>query len=342
MRFPYLALLLAACGANAPAQAAPASAPAPKYDVRAIPIPGATPGVFLDYIAWDRAHGKVWVPAGGTGVVAVIDAKTDAVQTVERFPTKEVERRGQKRVVGPSAATVGVGYVYVGDRASAIVCAVDASELKKGECATLPSQPDGLAFVAGRSEIWVTTPVEQSITILDVGAPKAPRVIETMKLAGAPEGFAVDDARHLFFTNLEDKDKTLVIDSATRGVVKSMAPNCGEAGPRGLAVDSERKLLMVACTDHVVVLDEAGKEVGRLAAGDGIDNLEYVPAAHRLYVAAARAGTMTIADLAASGALEQRAVVTTAEGARNPVAVDGGKVYLTDSAHGGVLVVTPK
>lgn len=342
MRFVPPVLTLLACAAHPPPKVAPASAPTPQYVVRSIPIPGATPGVFLDYLAYDRAHGKLWVPAGGTGVVAVIDVKTDAVQTVERFPTQEVERRGQKRIVGPSAAAVGVGYVYVGDRAGAIVCAVDATELKKGECALLPSQPDGLAFVGGRSEVWVTTPLEQSITVLDVSAGKNPRVIETMKLGGETEGFAVDDDRHLFFTNLEDKDKTLVIEIPTRGVVKAMSPKCGEAGPRGLAVDSDRKLLMVACTDHVVVLDEGGRAVGRLDAGEGIDNLDYVPATHRLYVAAARAGTLTIAELGASGELTKRAVVPTTEGARNAIVVDGGKVYLTDPAHGGVLVVEPR
>src|SRR5262249_35871129 len=176
----------------------------------------------------------------------------------------------------------------------------------------------------------------------DVSAGKNPRVIETMKLGGETEGFAVDDDRHLFFTNLEDKDKTLVIEIPTRGVVKAMSPECGEAGPRGLAVDSDRKLLMVACTDHVVVLDEGGRAVGRLDAGEGIDNLDYVPATHRLYVAAARAGTLTIAELGASGELAKVAVVPTTEGARNAIAVDGGKGYPTRPAPRRALLVTPR
>jgi DNA-binding beta-propeller fold protein YncE len=184
--------------------------------------------------------------------------------------------------------------------------------------------------------------MEQSLTILDVKTPQLPKVVETMKLDGEPEGFAVDDERHLFFTNLEDKDRTLVINSATRGVVKAWSTGCGEGGPKGLAVDTDRKLLMVACPDHVKVFDEAGKQVGRLDAGAGIDNLDYVQSTHRLYVAAARAGTLTIAELTAAGALESRAVIPTNEGARNPVAVDGGKVYLTNTKGGGVLVVTPR
>ena len=38
---------------------------------------------------------------------------------------------------------------------------------------------------------------------------------------GEPEGFAVDDARGLFYTNLEDKDRTLAIDLKTRQITKT-------------------------------------------------------------------------------------------------------------------------
>ena len=49
--------------------------------------------------------------------------------------------------------------------------------------------PDGLAYVAERSEVWVTTPRDKSIRILD-----AKTLAEKAKLTfdGNPEGFAVD------------------------------------------------------------------------------------------------------------------------------------------------------
>jgi hypothetical protein len=77
-------------------------------------------------------------------------------------------------------------------------------------------------------------------------------------------------------------------------------------------------------------------------AGAGVDNIDYVPASRRLYVAAARAGTLTVGELGADGSLSARAVAPTTQGARNAVVTAGGKVYLTDPQHGGVLVLAPR
>src|SRR5262249_43755833 len=127
--------------------------------LRSIALPGApADGVFMDYLAYDRAHHRVWVPAGNTGSVDVIDVTSGAVTRIEGFPTQEMERRGKKRIVGPSSATVGGSHVYVGNRGDSSVCAVDASSLKKAGCVTLDSMPDGLAYVAATHEVWVTTP----------------------------------------------------------------------------------------------------------------------------------------------------------------------------------------
>jgi DNA-binding beta-propeller fold protein YncE len=317
----------------------PATTPAPLV-ARAIALPGAGNEVFLDYIVYDRERRRVWVPAGGSGKVDVIDAVTDALTPIAGFATAEQERRGRKRMVGPSAVTVGDGVVYVGDRADSTVCAVDAATLERGGCAVLPSMPDGVAYVAARKEVWVTAPGDRSLILVDVSAPRAPRVAGAMKVDGEPEGYAVDGER--FFTNLEDKDRTLVIDTASRAVVKTWSPGCGEDGPRGVAYAADAKLLLVACTDHIVVLDAGGRQVGRLDTGAGVDNLDYVAGIRRVYAAAGRAGRMVVAELSPDGKLTQRGAVATAEGARNVVATETGKAYVIDPRHGGVLVVAPR
>ena len=121
----------------------------------------------MDYLAYDPAHDRVWVPAGNTGSVVVVDAGTDRVTTIEGFRTAAIERHGTKRTVGPSSATAGDGVVYVGNRADASVCAVDAASVRMGPCLQLDSMPDGLAYVASRKEVWVTTPRDRSIVVLD-------------------------------------------------------------------------------------------------------------------------------------------------------------------------------
>jgi DNA-binding beta-propeller fold protein YncE len=285
----------------------------------------------------------VWVPAGGTGNAVVIDSKTRELRTLDKFPTKEVDWRGQKRLVGLSSATVGNGFVYVGNRADASVCAVDAKTLERGGCVTLPGSPDGLAFVARTKEVWVTTPRDQAIVILDVSQPSAPKVGGSFKLEGGPEGYAVDDDRGIFYTNLEDKDRTLAIDVATRKVTATWMPQCGEDGPRGLAIEPKERLLMVACTDHVEVLDAAkdGRILSKLDTGEGVDNLGYLAGQRLLYAAAGKAGALTVAHLDAKGNLRQTAHVATAPGARNAVVSDDGTAFVADGREGKILVVKP-
>src|SRR5213595_1819684 len=104
------------------------------YELKPIALPGANGAVALDYFAYDPATGKVWVPASNLGSVVVIDEKTDAVSQVAGFKTGEIERRGQKRTVGPTAASIGDGVVYIGNRGNGAICIIDAKTLTRGEC----------------------------------------------------------------------------------------------------------------------------------------------------------------------------------------------------------------
>ncbi|MCU1277864.1 MAG: methylamine dehydrogenase heavy chain family protein [bacterium] len=203
--------------------------------------------------------------------------------------------------------------------------------------------PDGLAYVESAKEVWVTTPRDKSINIVDVSTPGTLTIKQKISFDGEPEGYAVDDARGIFYTNLEDKDRTLSIDIKSKQIVKTWLPSCGEDGPKGLALDHAANFLFVACADKVKVLDAGhdGKELSLLATGDGVDNIDYVEARRELFVGAGRAARLTVASVDAQGKLTAAAVVTTSNGARNPVASDDGTAYLTDSPEGKILVVTP-
>lgn len=311
--------------------------PGPNVPPHAILLPGATGPVALDYLAYDPAHDRVWIPAGGTGRVDVIDAKTEQVTPIEGFATKEVKRRGKTMLQGPSSAAVGDGVVYVGNRADASVCAVDAASLAKGECTTLDKSPDGLAYVAATKELWVTTPRDKSIRIFDVSAPGHPVAKDKIALEGEPEGFAVDNARGVFYTNLEDKDQTLAIDIKTHAIASTWAPKCGEDGPRGLALDGSR--LFVVCPDHIETLDPAGNIVGTLTVGKGLDAIDVLPARHLVAAAAGGVGHIEFATLDADGQILHVASVTTAKGARNAVLSAEGTAFVAVGPSGSILVV---
>src|SRR6185312_2988442 len=101
-----------------------------------IALPGGPP-VGMDYLAYDAANGRVWVPAGNTGNVDVIDVATGKVTPVGGFPTAPSTRPGRPNR-GPSSAAVGDGQIWIGDRADDSVCAVDARTLARGRCIHLP------------------------------------------------------------------------------------------------------------------------------------------------------------------------------------------------------------
>src|SRR5262249_48838629 len=161
-------------------------------------------------------------------------------------------------------------------------CAFDPRTLAKRACHTLDSSPDGLAAVPSRQEVWVTTPRDKSIRVLD-----GKTLAEKAKLTfdGNPEGFAGDAKRGRFYPNLEDKARTLAIDLGSHKTVETWNPACGEDGPRGLRVDTETGYLFVACTARVEVLDAAhgGGVLSSVDTGDGVDDIDYAPGTHRLY-----------------------------------------------------------
>jgi DNA-binding beta-propeller fold protein YncE len=302
-------------------------------------LPGTSGPAFLDYIAYEHAHERVWVPVGTTGSVDVLDIASGNFTRIDGFKTVDREVNGKKRTFGPSAASVGDGFVYIGNRASNEVCPVDVTTLKPGKCLKLATGTDGVAYVAAVKEVWVTTPKDQALTVLDAAKPSGLALKTVVKTDGAPEGYAVDDAHGLFFTNLEDKGGTVVVDVKTHKLRATWNAGCGADGPRGIAFDAKDNFAIVACTDHVQVLDGAhdGAMLGKLDVGAGVDNIDFVDG--KLYVAAGKAASLTIARIGDKGQLAVVATGDTSDGARNAVADANGNTYVADSLGGRLLVI---
>lgn len=301
------------------------------YKAHTITLPGGTAdGIAMDYIGYHAATNTVWIP-GNVGTVYVIDAATAKIRQVTGFPTKEVTIRDRKRLLGPSSVTFGDGKVYIGNRGDSSVCAVDPKTLERGKCEVLASMPDGLAYVAPTKEVWVTTPRDKSIRILDAATLKEKT---TLTFEGNPEGFAVDAKRHRFYTNLEDKDRTLAIDLTSHKIEATWNPACGEDGPHGLRADETSGHLFVACSAKVEVLNAAGDGaiLSSIDTGNGVDDFDYAAGSREVYAGAARDAKLTIAHADPAGKLTLVATVPTAAGARNPAVTKNGDVYL---AHGG-------
>jgi DNA-binding beta-propeller fold protein YncE len=111
----------------------------------------------------------------------------------------------------------------------------------------------------------------------------------------------------------------------------SWKPGCGSEGPRGLAFDKVHDFLVVACTDHLQVLDagHGGLRLGSLDVGPGIDDIDW--SGGKVYAAASKAAKLVVASLDGQGQLAVVATGETSEGARNAVADATGTAYVADS-----------
>jgi DNA-binding beta-propeller fold protein YncE len=295
----------------------------PKFTVTPLQLPDTKGLVTLDYVAYDSANRRLWVPAGNTGNVDVIEASTDHIRAIDGFPVTRIVLRGQPRLVGPSSVAIGDGVVYVGNRADSKVCIIDARTLVPGNCiafapasAGMASAPDGLLYVAATHELWATSgapPIgipaaDPSIKIFSASRPGALSFARKISLPASAEGYAVDDLHGIFYTNLEEIGRTVAIDVHKRTVVSNWR-SCDN--PSGIAVDSRRGFVFVPCTDH--------------------NNIDYSQAAQ-----------LTIAHVDDKGTPTVEAVVPTAKGARSVVAGPDGSAYLIDPLEGRILRVERK
>ena len=314
------------------------------YTTRTLALPDHGKGnITMDYIAYDPTTGYVWVPAINIGSVDVVDTSNDSVREIPDFATNEVELGGRKRVQGPSGVSVGEGVVYIGDRADSSVCAIDEKTLARKNCGHIDSTPDGVVYVAATKEVWVTAPRDNSVRILDS---QTLNQKEKLTFEGRPEGYAVDGKRGRFYMNYEDKDLTTAIDLKTHKTVAKWPSSCGEDGPHGISIDQNSGFLFVACSTRAEVLDAGhnGEKLSSIDTGDGVDDLNYSPATHTLYVGAARAAQLTVATVDGAGKLTLVAQVPTHQGARNGVVTKNGTVYLAHSQLGqlpGLIVAAP-
>lgn len=336
-----------------------AQLPAPNsgYELKRISLPGANGAIALDYFAYDRKTGKLWVPASNTGSVDVIDGKTDAVSQISGFKTGEVELRGRKVTLGPTAVAIGDGVVYVGNRGDWSLCTIDSQSLERGDClqvaptsAGREAAPDGVVYVSATRELWITTgapplgieSADKSMQVFDASDPRHLKRKTKIPLEGSAEGYAVDSKRGLFYTNIEESGTTVAIDVHTHKVVANWNP--GSKQLQGLALDNTRGFLFVACSDHVVNLDVAadGKVIDSLQTGAGLDNIDYSPEQKSLYAAASQVPALCIAEVDNNGKFHLKATVPTVKGVRSVVAATGDIAYMIDPLEGCILKLTHK
>ena len=322
------------------------------YEFKRIALPGASGAVALDYFAYNGATAELWVPASNTGSVDVIDEKTDVVSQIRGFKTGEIERRGRKIIVGPTAASIGDGVVYIGNRGERTLCVVEAKTRERGNCVPTPTgvTSDGVVYVAATKELWVTNrpapsssgDAAKAVEVFDASDPLHLKWKAKIPLDGLAEGYAVDNGRGLFYTNIEDAGTTVVIDVRSQEIVAKW--KVGSTDLQGLALDPARRFLFVACADHVVALNAGrdGKMLDSIQTGAGLDNVDYSPERKLLYAAASEVARLTIAEVSDDGKFHLKATVPTVKGVRGVLAAGDETAYMIDPNEGCMLKLVHK
>lgn len=329
---PLLLAALLAALAPAGALAAP---PAPPAAV--IAIPGGAHGIGFDDIGFAAPLDRVTIPAGATGNLVLLDPATRAATVIAGVSAAHAGDRRHDE--GTTSAVAAEGYLFASNHDPAEVVTLDPRTRTVLARTPLAGGPDYVRYVARTHEIWVTEPDRHQIEVFRLAlAPKPALTPETtIAIPGGPESLVIDDARDRAYANLW-KSTTVEIDVAAHRVVAQWPNTCG--GSRGLALDAQRDHLFVACTEGKVVTlapGEDGRVLASAPAGAGIDIISYAAPRQHLYVPGARAATLTVFDVAPSGALRPLATYRTAAGAHCVTSDDAGHVFVCDPRGGDIL-----
>lgn len=324
-----LAALVATLAAPVPLRAQPVP--------ESIAVPGGGSGVGFDDLGWSADLRRVLVPAGGTGMLLLLDPRDWALTKIGNLSEQRTYTGGHDD--GVTSADAGRGFVFAVDRTARRLLVIQPEDGRVVASSRLGGSPDYVRFVVPTGEVWVTEPDEERIEIFRLeGNPAAPLHDANLEVPGGPESLVVDVARERAYANLW-KGKTVALNVRNRSIVATWGNGC--EGSRGLALDADRGFVFVGCAEGAgVTLDaKTGRVVSRLRAGKGVDVIAYDPGRRHLYLPGGKSATLSILAVGADGALSLAGEVPTAAGGHCVATDDAGHVYVCDPRGGKILVI---
>ncbi len=161
-----------------------------------------------------------------------------------------------------------------------------------------------------------------------------------LAVSAHPEALDIDlgdGENQRVFANIADSNEIAVLDGNGKAVTTTWKlKDAGHNVP--IAYDAEDRLLYVACRTPatLLALDAAtGKEISRMATGEGADDLFYDTNRHRVYVISG-AGEVDVYQSSAKGELRPLGVIHTASGAKTALFVPSlSKLYVGVPGTGG-------
>ena len=264
------ALLLFSLAGGASAQQA-TSPLMPFQLVDAVNLAGNSPE--WDYLAWDKAHARLFIGRRGGGL-AVYDPAT-------------------RRVVATIADSAGAGaatLVPALDRSFSVnedgsMTVFVLSTLKTIRRVKIAEDADSAVFEPATGQLLLLSGDSKRITFVDA---KTLAVRSTLATASAKLEASAADGNGRVFIAERDRNAVVVIDARTRSVVAEW-PLAGCNQPTGLALDEVKHRLFAGCRgDHPVlaVIDAiTGRVIGTPDLGRGNDGVVWDAASGRVFTA---------------------------------------------------------
>ena len=301
-----------------------------------VPVPNGKQGIGFDDLIFASGLDKVLVPGGRTGTLYLIDPSTYGIETIKGFSAQEGYYGGHGQSV--TSADEGEGLIFIADRDTQRLYAVDPKTGAGLASALLAGKPDYVRFMKDCREVWVTQPSSEQIEVFKFSAGK-PTLTHLMfiEVPGGPESLIEDQARQRAYTHLWE-GKTAVIDVHTHRIIGQWPNGC--EGSRGIALDERQGFLFAGCAEgKAVVLDlnRNGQIRSHLSTGAGVDVIGYNASLRHLYLSGEISATLSVIGVSNEGQLSLLGTGRAASGAHCVTGDDQKNIWVCDPYHGRLL-----
>ncbi len=307
-----LVFLLAAAPAPIGQESAP-PAPLPAPLALAARIPLADVDGRIDHLALDAARAHLFVAALAQGALLAVDLEKRAVW---------------KRIDGLREPQ---GVLYLADTDAVWVAEGDGDALDVYAGATLASvqrlklgpDADNLRYDAGAHEVWLGY-ASGALALIGAAERKA---LGRVRLAGHPEGFALETKGTRVFANVPSERGISVVERAKKEQVGFWPIESAQANYPIALLESEKRLA-VGCRSpaKLVLLDtDAGKEIAALELSGDVDDLWYDEPRGRIYASCGEGKLDVFTQRAPANLWKRTFVEDTARGARTSLLAPDGK-----------------
>ena len=275
-----------------------------------------------DYLTVDAAGARIYISRGDH--VDVYD--TAAGKVFGRVP-------GTSGVHGIALAEAhDRGYTSNGKANSVTVFELSTLRVIK-EVAIAGQNPDAILYEPVSDRVYTFNGKSKDVTVLD-GSTYA--VVATLPVPGKHE-YAQTDGAGKVYVNIESEPGQIVMIDGKVPAVRATWTLAGCNSPTGLALDAAHHRLFSVCDDKVMAVTNAltGKQVARVAIGEGPDAAAYDAALGLVFSSNGQDGTLSIVRQESADRYVVQQTLGTARGART-MALDAKshRVYLVTADFG--------